>query len=173
MSEHCQGRYEREMRETIVKSGVAGMAATALAVALFSPAGLGGMIGTSVASGQGADPAANDVFARLPAFPAPLTVNEIDLIQSQLAQTAASLEITRAATNAAIERVHEIALTENVLSLGPLPPIVAPTLPQVQHVEAPTAIETASAIPSGGGVYAPEHDVHLELAELMFAHENF
>ena len=173
MSEQSQGRYQREVRDTVVKSGLTGAAATALAVAIFSPAGLGGMIGTSVASGQGADPGASDVYARLPAFPAPLTAIEIDEIQSQLARTAASLEITRAATSASIERVHEIAATENLLSVGPLPPIVAPALPRIERVEAaPQPGPAVAALSSGGAVLAPEHDAHLELAELMFAHEN-
>ena len=55
MSEKVGG-FEREVRDTIVKSGLTGVAATVLAVTIFSPAGLGGMIGTSLASGFGQDP---------------------------------------------------------------------------------------------------------------------
>ena len=39
------GDYGREVRDTIVKSGLTGVAATMLAVTIFSPAGFGGMIG--------------------------------------------------------------------------------------------------------------------------------
>src|SRR5690606_27627224 len=47
--------FEREVRDTVVKSSLTGVAATVLAVTVFSPAGLGGIVGTSMASGFGAD----------------------------------------------------------------------------------------------------------------------
>mgnify|MGYP000865863612 CR=1 FL=1 len=50
MSEQVGGGFEREVRDTVVKSGLTGVAATVLAVTIFSPAGFGGMIGTSLAS---------------------------------------------------------------------------------------------------------------------------
>ncbi len=47
--------YQREVRDTIVKSGLTGVAAAALAVTFISPAGFGGMIGETLASGFGFD----------------------------------------------------------------------------------------------------------------------
>jgi hypothetical protein len=94
--------FGREVRDTVVKSGLGGVAATVLAVTIFSPAGFGGLIGTSLASGFGGDSnasSAEDPYANLPAFPAPLSSTELENIRSELARTTASLEITRAATD--------------------------------------------------------------------------
>ena len=44
MSER-ESDYGREVRDTIIKSSLTGVAATVMAVTVFSPAGLGGMIG--------------------------------------------------------------------------------------------------------------------------------
>ena len=63
MSEQVGGGFEREVRDTVVKSGLTGVAATVLAVTIFSPAGFGGMIGTSLASSFG-----NDASAALAAW---------------------------------------------------------------------------------------------------------
>ena len=105
--------YGREVRDTVVKSSLTGVAATVLAVTVFSPAGFGGMIGTSLASGFGLDTnaaAADDPYASLPPYPAPLSAQELSDIHNQLARTTASLEITRAATEAKIEHIRSLAL---------------------------------------------------------------
>lgn len=178
--------YGREVRDTIVKSGLTGVAATMLAVTIFSPAGFGGMIGTSLASGLGIDPnvaPADDVYANLPAYPSPLSLDEVAEIQGQLSRTTASLELTRAATEARIAHIRTIALSEGVVTFTPLPQ-VAPV--QTARVEedlrlsfsepsdaAPLEPIRVNFVPAGGsGVdFAPSS--HMELAELMFAHENF
>src|SRR5687768_12123733 len=101
--------YGRGVRDGVVKSGLTGVAASILAVAAFSPAGFGGMIGASLASGFGLDSnasAADNPYANLPAYPAPLTQAELSQIRGQLVSTAAQLEITRAATDAKIEHVR-------------------------------------------------------------------
>jgi len=127
--------YGREVRDTIVKSSLTGVAATVLAVTVFSPAGLGGMIGTSVASGFGVEPAANtadDPYAKLPPYPAPLTSDEISDIRGQLAATAASLEITRAATEARMEQMRALTVAPVVMAAPVLvhaPVIVAEAAP--------------------------------------------
>lgn len=147
--------FSREVRDTIIKSGLTGVAATVLAVAAFSPAGLGGMIGTSVASGFGADTAAqaDDPYANLPPYPAPLTTEEISDIRGQLAATAASLEITRAATEAKIEQMR--ALT------------VAPaTIAAPIAVHSPTIQANNAQVAHDGGDPA-YRDRHQELASLL------
>src|SRR5262245_31381646 len=193
------GGFEREVRDTIVKSGLTGVAATVLAVTIFSPAGLGGMIGTSLASGFGQDPAAtpaDNPYANLPAYPSPLTAEEVSNIRGQLASTAAQMEFTRAATDAKIEQVRAIAMVDGAVTFTPMPAAHAPQLTQAapQPAAAPdlrlTLSEPAStvapvpaiatAIPvsyggSGGGVdYTVAYrDPHMELAELLLAHEQF
>lgn len=155
--------FEQEARETVVKSGMTGIAATVLAVTVFSPAGLGGLIGTSLASGFGLTPAAGpeeNVYARLAPYAPPLTPAELSQIRGQIASTTASLEITRAATEAKIERLRELSLTEAAASVAPLA-----AAPVVVRVVAP-APATVQAVPAA---YS-ERD--LELADLMFAHEN-
>ena len=42
--------YSREVRDTVVKSGLTGVAATVLAVTIFSPAGFGGYLGARFAA---------------------------------------------------------------------------------------------------------------------------
>ena len=125
MSEKVGG-FEREVRDTIVKSGLTGVAATVLAVTIFSPAGLGGMIGTSLASGFGQDPnatPADNPYANLPAYPSPLTPQEISDIRGQLASTAAQMEFTRAATDAKIEHVRSIAMVDGAVTFTPMPSV--------------------------------------------------
>jgi hypothetical protein len=173
-------RYDhgREVRDTILKSGLTGVAATVLAVTIFSPAGLGGMIGTSLASGFGLDSDtahADDIYANLPAYPAPLSHEEISDIQSQLARTTASLEITRAATEAKIEHVRSIAMSHGVAgfaqasSVTPLHAELRPTTAE----PAPAAPAPTQVAANGGIQLAGYHDdAHLELADLMFAHED-
>ncbi|HYD87736.1 MAG TPA: hypothetical protein VEA80_09690 [Vitreimonas sp.] len=207
MSGQGAGGFEREVKDTIVKSGLTGVAATVLAVTIISPAGLGGMVGTSMASGSGVDPtAAENPYANLPAYPSPLTAEEVTEIRGQLASTAASMEFTRAATEAKIDHVRQIAMTDGAVTFAPLPatrmpqiiaaPAVTAAAPApelrltlsepapVEAVQEAAAPETAPAPAqmvqvsysgNGGGsdYVVPYRDPHLELAELMFAHEDF
>lgn len=170
--------YGREVRDTVVKSGLTGVAATVLAVTIFSPAGFGGLIGTSLASGLGLDPnaaAADDnPYASLPAFPSPLSQDELNAIHSQLARTTASLEITRAATDAKIEYIRSIALTDDAVTFQPMRSAQvgdglrltlsepAP-LPAVEPVE----VEMIPASYSSAAVNTEYRDANLELAELL------
>ena len=176
--------YGREVRDTVVKSGLTGVAATVLAVTVFSPAGFGGMIGTSLASGFGADAntrATDEAYANLPAFPAPLSQAELATIHSQLARTTASLEFTRAATQERIDHIRAIALTERHmtpmrqtapvgeglrLSMSEPDPFVAAAAPAPAPLEAVTPM-------SYSGSSAAYHDPNLELAELLLAHNGY
>lgn len=171
--------YGREVRDTIVKSSLTGVAATMIAVAVFSPAGLGGMVGTSLASGLGGDPGvapADDPYANLPALRAPMSQEEVSQIRGELAATAAAMEITRAATEAKVEHIRAIALTDVDTPFAPAPDEYANErlggglrLTLSAPASAP---ELVPAQYSGGGVggYAGSHS---ELADLMFAHEEF
>ena len=197
MSEQVGG-FEREVRDTIVKSGLTGVAATVLAVTIFSPAGFGGIIGTSLASGFGGDSGlapADNPYASLPAYPSPLTAQEISDIRSKLASTTAAMEFTRAATDARIEHVRSIAMTDGVVTFTPMPAAHVPQLAEAPQAEpelrltlsepaaAPAPAQTAveanlvrvSYSGNGGGVdyVVPYRDSHMELAELLFAHEQF
>ncbi len=178
--------YGREVRDTIVKSGLTGVAATMLAVTIFSPAGFGGMIGTSLASGLGMDPnvaPADDVYANLPAYPSPLSIDEVAEIQGQLSRTSASLELTRAATEARIDHIRTIALSEGVVTFTPMPQAAPVQTARVEEDLRLTLSEPAQAsalepirvnfVPLGGGGADLAPSSHMELAELMFAHENF
>jgi hypothetical protein len=177
--------YGREVRDTVLKSGFTGVAATVLAVTVFSPAGLGGMIGTSVASGFGLDsgkPNADDPYANLPAYPAPLTQDELSDIRGQLARTAASLEITRAATEAKIEHVRSIALTDGLVTFARAPEAapadnVLSLAAASEPAPAPAPVEAATVVSYSGGGAADsslyDNERHLELAELLLAHETF
>lgn len=164
--------YGREVRDTIVKSSLTGVAATVMAVAAFSPAGFGGMVGTSVASGFGADAAANtadDPYANLPPYPAPLTTEEISDIRGQLAATAASLEITRAATEAKIEQMRALTIAPASVA-APVPvhaPVVAPVIAPVVEAHAAPLTEDAQVAHDGG---EPSYrDRHQELASLLLS----
>lgn len=190
--------FGREVRDTVIKSGLTGVAATAVVVAALSPAGFGGMIGTSVASSLGLDTTAangatDDPYASLPAYPMPLSRDEVSAIRGELARTAASLEITRAATEAKIEHIRSIALSGAssympvppqsasvpeglILASAPTqgsytPPTPAPTVP-------PPPVEEAAPTPvnySMANAEAPMvlRDRDLELADLLLAHEQF
>lgn len=194
MTERALSSFEHEVRDTVVKSGFTGIAATVLAVTIFSPAGLGGMIGTSLASGA-TDPnvaASDNPYANLPAYPSPLTTEEISEIRGQLASTTASMEFTRAATEAKIEHVRSLALSDGSVTFTPMPAVQMPqvaaaapasepelrlTLSQPASAPAPEAAIEATPVSYGGGVgidYSTHYrDTHLELAELMFAHERY
>lgn len=172
--------YGQEVRETIVKSTLTGVVATALAITVFSPAGFGGLIGESVASGLGLDPdasAADDPHATLPAFPSPLSPTELDTIRGQLARTTASLEITRAATEERIDHIRSIALTERGASFTPATQVVeAPVLrlSTAEPVVATPAPVEAVVIPvsESDTETAAFPDRDLELAALLLAHES-
>lgn len=170
--DYVESEFSVEVRDTIVKSSLTGVAATVLAVAVSSPAGLGGMIGTSLASGFGASSttqAAENPYANLPAYPAPLTAEEVSDIRGQLAATAAALEITRAATEAKIDYIRSIAAAGPAsLSLNDAP--VTPSLrTELSQAEAPEPVQPVSFVGGDMGV----RDPHLELAALLLAHENF
>ncbi|HEX8903132.1 hypothetical protein [Vitreimonas sp.] len=190
MTERSAQSFGDEARDTIVKSSLTGVAATMLAVTIFSPAGFGGMIGVSSAFGGGADATSNsdDPYAVLPAYPAPLSGAELDAIQAELARSAVSLEITRAATDERIESLRSLAMDDGLVTFAPTYAAAAPTpapareqlrltLSEPASVEAP-APETITAMPiSYGGANmdqsVPYRDPHLELAELFLAHESY
>jgi len=160
-----------EIRDTVVKSSLTGVAASVIAVTLASPAGFGGVIGTSIASTFGSDSAnaaAEDVYASLPAFPSPLTQSELSDIRGQLARTTASLEITRAATDERIERIRSIAMSEGVASFAPMPEIaqVGGGMTPAPRIAEPVLTPSASVLRPDGP------DVNMELAALLLAHEN-
>jgi hypothetical protein len=154
--------HGREIRETIVKSGLAGVGVTVLAVTLCSPAGLAGMIGTSVASGMGGASATNDPYAKLPPFPSLLTQTDISDIRGRLASVAASMEISRAATDDRIEFVHELADHPGALSVS-APHHAAKSLPASVVATAPAARPAPAAAvtvqPSAAPKAAPVADV--------------
>jgi len=193
--------YEREVRDTILKSGLSGVAATVLAVTIFSPAGLGGMIGASLASGFGVNTnnsSTDNPYANLPAYPTPLSPAEVSSIRSQLAATQASLEITRAATDPKIEHVRTLALSDGMVTFTPTRQAAAPspnlrlTLSQpasfAREPEVPEApvesyiidnaaveasVMPASYTATGYDAATPYRDPNLELADLLLAHETF
>ncbi len=180
MRDESKSDYGRDVRDTIVKSGLTGVAATMIAVAVFSPAGLGGMVGTSLASGLGGDPGvapADDPYANLPAFPAPMSQDELSQIRGELAATAAAMEITRAATEAKVEHIRAIALTDADTPFAPVPDEYANErvggglrLTLSAPAPAPQLMPVDYAGGGAGGGYVGSH---MELADLMFAHEEF
>jgi hypothetical protein len=162
-----------EIRDTVVKSSLTGVAASVIAVTLASPAGFGGVIGTSIASSFGADNAnasTDEVYGSLPAFPSPLTQAELSDIRGQLARTTASLEITRAATDDRIERIRSIAMSEGMTSFAPMQEAARPSM----SVQSPAAAAMApvGATPSASVLQPEGRDVNMELAALLLAHEN-
>jgi hypothetical protein len=181
--------YGREVRDTVVKSGLTGVAATVLAVTIFSPAGFGGMVGTSLASGFGLDPnasASEDPYASLPPYPAPLSAQELSDIHNQLARTTASLEITRAATEAKIEYIRAIAVSGDQVTFAPMRTAAADDGLRLRTSEPVAFVAAAPAAPApapaeatlqpasyAGGVDPNYRDPHLELADLLLAHETF
>jgi hypothetical protein len=132
MSEHLRdsedypldGGYAREVRDIIFKSTLTGVAATMLAVTIFSPAGFGGIVGTSLASGLGIDSnsaPADDVYANLPAYPAPLTEDEVADIHQRIAFATTSVDMNRAATEATVNHIRIVALSDGIASFAPVP----------------------------------------------------
>lgn len=198
--------YEREVRDTVLKSTFTGVAATAIAIVTFSPAGFGDWIGASVASSVGFDASTSDnnPYAELPAFPAPFTRAEINAVRNQLAETEAGLALVRAATDDNIEQVRALALSDGVVTFAPVrrtapqprgdlrlslsepasfsPMAEAPVeayvieSAQVEATAAPVSyVAPAAASQAGGGfdTSVPYRDPHLELADLLLAHETF
>jgi hypothetical protein len=185
--------FSEEVRDTVVKSSLTGVAATILAVTVFSPAGLGGLIGTSLAFGGDANARrADDPYALLPAYPAPLSEAEINSIQAELAQTSASLEITKAATDARIEHVRTLALSDGMVTFSPTPPTYVRTrepdlrLGFTEPVSAPAPMAAAAPAPapvavqrvtvtpvsySGGANLTFVDDTNPQLTELLLTHE--
>ncbi len=180
MRDESKNDYRREVRDTIIKSGLTGVAATMIAAAVFSPAGLGGMVGTSLASGLGSDPGVapvDDPYANLPAFRAPMSQEELSQIRGELAATAAAMEITRAATEAKVEHIRAIALTDVDMPFAPVPDEYANErlggglrLSLSPSTPAPHLAPVEYAGSGAGGGYVGSHN---ELADLMFAHEEF
>lgn len=185
--------YGREVRDTVVKSSLTGVAATVLAVTIFSPAGFGGMIGTSLASGFGLDTnasSAEDPYASLPPYPAPLSAQELSDIHNELARTTASLEITRAATEAKIEHIRALAMNGGDLvtfatrqaaqaddglrsRTAETDASYAAATPVQFRPVADAAPAEATPIAFSGGVDPNYRDPHLELADLLLAHETY
>lgn len=172
------GGYAREVRDIVVKSSLTGVAATVLAVTVFSPAGFGGVIGTSLASSLGLDTkthASEDVYANFPAYPSPLSPTELNQIRGELARTTASLEITRAATEDRIDNLRSLAGDNSVVSYAPTPQtqIGATTVSSVAVIPAPVAVATQVSTGGGPDLTVPNRDPNMELAALLFAHENY
>jgi hypothetical protein len=190
--------YEREVRDTILKSSFTGVAATVIAVTAFSPMGFGDWIGASVASSFGFDSTASaedNPYANLPAYPAPLSQAELNTIRSQLAATEASLTLLREATDDKIEHVRTLALSDGMVTFTPVrraAPALAPEAdlrlslssdasltpeaPVEAYVIETSPLEaTVSPISYSGGydTSVPYRDPHLELADLLLAHETY
>ena len=184
--------FERDVRDTVVKNTASGVAASIIAITAFSPSGFGDWIGASVASNLGFDSTASaegNAYANLPAYPAPLSSQELSDIRGQLASTVASLEITRAATDDKIEHVRQLAMGDGLVTFAPSraparvemnlrlslsePTTFAEAPVEAYVVEAPAEIVAAPVSYSGPGYDAsvPYRDPHLELADLLLAHE--
>lgn len=205
-----QSPFEREVRDTVIKSSVTGIAATAVAIVAFSPAGFGDWVGASVASSFGVDSTASaddNLHAVLPAYPAPMTRAELSEIQSQLAEGEASMAIIRASTDDNIEQVRSIAMGDGLtptvrpvvaaapeanLRLALSEPVtyeMSDEAPVEAYVVETAITQNASYSPAAarvtpapavdaapGGAYdgsVPYRDPHLELADLLLAHESF
>lgn len=168
MSQHkdVPRTYSQEVRDVVIKSSLSGVAATVLAVTLCSPAGLGGMIGTSLASGFGLGPErapTDDVYASFPAYPSPLSRAELEDIRDRLAQTSASLAITRAATEAKIEYIRSVTTT-NSMSLAPMT--------EVARIDAGSTVVQSELVTEFAPVEElPAEGSHLELASLLLDYE--
>lgn len=132
-----------EIRDTVLKSGFTGVAATVLVVAMCSPAGLGGLIGTSVASGLGfgSTPTSDHNTLNFPQAPQPLTTAELQSIHERLDSSIATLDDVRAATDAEINFMRSVASGDHIVAFN-------------EPVEAPSAVSAPS-------------DPNLELAALL------
>lgn len=180
MSHEALG-HDAQMRSTAVKSGLSGVAVTVLAVTMFSPAGFGGVIGTSLASGFGANANAggattDDVYGRLPAFPTPISQEELSDIRGRLARTEASLAITRAATDARIEHIRSIAMSDGVVTFTPMTSVgqigAGIVTPSSALIEPTATAQMEQMVVPIVAEFAQPRASHLELAALLLAHEN-
>ncbi|MDX2275840.1 MAG: hypothetical protein NW206_10355 [Hyphomonadaceae bacterium] len=106
--------HAQDVRDTIIKSGLSGVAATVLAVTIWSPAGLGGMVGTSMASGTDSSSPAADAVGRMAPFPAPITEVELEYIQTKLHQSGRSLRLMRESTDQAIAQIRAVAKRDGI-----------------------------------------------------------
>lgn len=175
--------HGREIFHTVATSTITGVAATILSATVFSPFGLAGFVGTSLASGLSAGAniatATDGPYANLPAFPAPFTDSELSEIRGELARTGAEIELAQAASEVRIARIQAVALTDGTAGFGAMP-VEYPTARiggglRVAAIQ-PAALPQpglASADYAGGEGVAGYHGSHGELADLMFAHENF
>ena len=189
--------FKDDTRETIVKSGLSGVAATVLAVTIWSPAGLGGMIGTSIAADHVPDStAAADAVAGLAAYPVPLTSAELVDIRARLDDSEEILDASRTLTDGDIRNIRSIASRGMPSNPGPSDEIIAPRLAQAAPApvapmriaeahQSPISIDPVSeqatllpmsapvdeqtAATSGGGEDYAQRDSHMELAELLLA----
>lgn len=187
--------YRDEVRDTVIKSSLSGVAATVLAVTISSPAGLGGMIGTSLASGAPADSAATaDALSNLSPYPAPITPVELREIRQTLRDSALALRDARRDTNAEIAHIRSIAAGNHIVSLSPMAEVaqvgagmsVTDAAPSVEVAQAPieqmpVAVEyeapqaqlmtTAELSYGGGDEYGVKpRDRNMELAELLLTY---
>lgn len=146
--------YRDEVRDIVVKSGLSGIAATVLAVTISSPAGLGGLIGSSLASGHTPDSAETaDALSNLSRYPSPITEVELREIRVQLRQTAQALNDARAETNAEIAHIRSIAASNHILGVAPMAEVaqvgagmsVTPAEP-VEQAAAAAPIRLAEAV---------------------------
>ncbi|MGD9967852.1 MAG: hypothetical protein AB7T59_15125 [Hyphomonadaceae bacterium] len=192
--------YGREVRDTILKSSFGGVAATAIAIITFSPAGFGDWIGASLASSMGSAPSSDEAvnpYVTLPPFAAPFTQAELDAVRAELAATEASLALLRGATDHKIERVRALALSDGLVTFAPVRGPSAPTSQPglrltlsepaafaTSMMEAPVeayvvesapveATVTPASYAGGFDTSVPYRDPHLELADLLLAHETF
>ncbi|MEQ1809424.1 MAG: hypothetical protein ABL889_05845 [Terricaulis sp.] len=185
--------FEREVRDTLVKYTASGVAVSIIAIVAFSPSGFGDWVGQSFASSLGMDSTASaesNAYAILPAYPAPMSADELSRIRGQLASTEASLAIMRAATDDKIEHVRQLAAGDGLVTFAPSRAAPAPAdmslrltlseptsfdeAPVEAYVVAP-APEALPVVYSNYGVSSSPvayRDPHLELAELLLAHES-
>jgi len=100
-----------DVRDTVVRSSLTGVAAAAIAVTIISPAGLGGLIGTSIASGVDTDDVLrpHDGAAAYPDLRTPLSQAEMNDISVRLADSVADLDRARLATDATIQQLRLLA----------------------------------------------------------------
>jgi hypothetical protein len=114
----------RELGFTVLKSGFSGAAVTVLAVAFSSPAGLGGMVGSSFAGPADArDPIrGNDGVSFAPAS-TQLSAEEMADITARLEGTVEAIESARAATDAKIKHMSMIAGGPGATSVAEAQPV--------------------------------------------------
>lgn len=147
---------DNEFRDIVLKSGFTGVAATVLVVAICSPAGLGGMIGTSVASslGFGAKSNADANTLHFSSAPSPLSTTELATIHQTLESSEAQIDNIRAATDSEIQYMRDIATAGHIA------------------LAAPAAVHAAAASAHPSVVASATFDPHLELAALLLPEQD-